>query len=129
MLYSILMELVSATLALAIAWEAVKILVTIKWKPVRGETYKWHFCKLDDDDYWYEVSKEHHARFATAFMLLNILQPRQYAVYKGTEDTGEGWYLGGLSTKYGIVFERKGDLDKAMSTLYNFSETIKSKAP
>lgn len=128
MLYSILIELVSVTLALAIAWEAVKILVTIKWKPVRGETYEWCFCKLDDDDYWYEVSKGHHARFATAFMLLNILQPKQYAIYDGAEDTGKGWYLGRLSMKYGIVFERKGDLDKAMSTLYEFRDTIKSKA-
>ena len=128
MLYSILMEIVSVTSALAIAWEAAKILVTIKWKPVRGETYEWYFCKLDDDGYWYEVSKEHHTRFATAFMLLNILQPKQYVIYDGTEDTGEGWYLGEISMKHGIVFERKGDLDKAMNTLYEFGETIKSKA-
>lgn len=128
MLYSILMEIVSVTLALVIAWETVKILVTIKWKPARGETYEWCFCKLDDDGYWYEVSKEHHTRFATAFMVLNILQTRQYAVYDGAEDTGEGWYLGRLSTKYGIVFERKGDLDKAMVKLYEFGETINDKA-
>lgn len=128
MLYSILMEIVSVTLALVIAWETVKILVTIKWKPARGETYEWYFCKLDDDGYWYEVSKEHHTRFATAFMVLNILQTRQYAVYDGAEDTGEGWYLGRLSTKYGIVFERKGDLDKAMVKLYEFGETINDKA-
>ena len=128
MLYSILMELGSAILALVIAWEVVEILVTIKWKPVRGETYEWYFCKFDDDDYWHKVSKEHHATFANAFMLLNILQPRQYAIYEGAEDTGEGWYLGRLSTKYGIVFEKKGDLSKAIGKLYEFGETINNKA-
>ena len=128
MLYSILMGIVSVTAGVVLGWEASKILVTIKWKPVRGETYEWYFCKLDDDDYWYEVSKEHHARFATAFMLLNMLQPKKYVIYDGAEDTGEGWYLGRLSRKYGFVFERKEDLDKAMNTLYDFSDTIESKA-